>query len=458
VRSRAARSAALAALGCLAGCGGASHRAAPPAAAKAQVASLASPPSTATATTPAAAAAQPAPPPTPLGGRRELRQALGHWLGEAGPHTGAYVFDLTTANPVYALNAGVGRPPASVEKLYTTAALLSELGPAERLSTEVLGAGSMGAHGVWHGDLYLHGGGDPTFGSAPFVKAWSGAGATVEELADQIERRARIRRVTGHVIADPSLFDTRPGGPATAYKADTPDFGGLLGALTYNHGAVVKLSDSPAVFAAQQLAALLRRAHVAARTLKVARRAPGGAAVLASVQSPTIGTLVRLMDVPSDDLYAEMLTEQLGSRLARRGTIASGAREIARAVAEFGIHARIVDGSGLSRANRSSPLQVVKLLADVWRTPLGRALEHALPVVGVNGTVKRIAAGTPATGHCAAKTGTLNYVTNLAGYCAGAGGQTLAFAIFIDGPANGRAIELLDRIIPDLVRLDVTQP
>ena len=38
-------------------------------------------------------------------------------------------------------------------------------------------------------------------------------------------------------------------------------------------------------------------------------------------------------------------------------------------------------------------------------------------MVGVSGTVQNIAAHTAAQGQCIAKTGTLNYVTNLAGYC-----------------------------------------
>jgi len=439
----------------LVGCGGSSPSRKHVAAAQPgnQVAAVSGqPPATTTAP------AQTTPAPT-AGGMLELRQSLHHWLAEAGPNVGVYIFDLNDGKPVYALNDKVGRAPASVEKLYTTTAALTDLGPGERLTTEVLGTGSMGAHGVWHGDLYLRGGGDPTFGSAAFVKAWGGGeGSTVEELADQLVSKLKIRRVSGHVIADGTLFDARPGGPATGYKPDTPDFGGELGALTYNHGAVLKIGASPAVFAAQQLSADLRRAKVAARTLKVSGRAPAGAAVLATVRSPSISTLVRLMDVPSDDLYAEMLTEQLGSRLGRRGTIADGAQVIAQAIAQYGIHPRIVDGSGLSRSNRSSPYQVVKLLADLWHTPTGRVLVDALPVVGQSGTTKRIAAGTVAAGRCVAKTGTLNYVTNLAGYCSGASGQKLAFALFIDGPGNARALELIGRIVTDMVRLDVTRP
>ena len=76
------------------------------------------------------------------------------------------------------------------------------------------------------------------------------------------------------------------------------------------------------------------------------------------------------------------------------------------------------------------------LLRKVWTTPTGELLHAALPIVGEQGTVASIGHHTPAQGHCVAKTGTLNGVTNLAGYCQARGGDTLAFALMIDGPAN----------------------
>ena len=49
-------------------------------------------------------------------------------------------------------------------------------------------------------------------------------------------RKAGIRRVTGHIFADESLFDRDRGGPATHNRADTPDYGGEMSALVYDHG------------------------------------------------------------------------------------------------------------------------------------------------------------------------------------------------------------------------------
>ena len=101
----------------------------------------------------------------------------------------------------------------------------------------MLGTGHL-SHGVWHGNLYLHGGGDPTFGDSEFNHVWNdGYGPTPNELIAQLQRRG-IRRVSGRVFGDESLFDRRRGALITDYKPDTPDLGGQLSALTYDHGTV----------------------------------------------------------------------------------------------------------------------------------------------------------------------------------------------------------------------------
>ena len=161
-----------------------------------------------------------------------------------------------------------------------------------------------------------------------------------------------------------------------------------------------------------------------------------------------MAVMLRLMDVPSDDLFAELLTKQLGVLFGRGGTIADGARVIAQTITDaYGLHPKIVDGSGLSRADRSSPLDVVELLRAAWGTRVGHQLVAALPTVGKEGTVAGIGVKTPASGNCIAKTGTLNNVTNLAGYCRARNHHMLAFAFFVDGPWNGAADVLESRMI-----------
>lgn len=376
-----------------------------------------------------------------------LAAVLEHALAGAGPQSGAVVYDLGAQQTLFARRAGVMRPPASVEKLYTTVALLRVLGPSARLHTDVLGRGHQrGA--VWHGDLYLRGGGDPTFGDAGFDR---GVGATVQTLVAQIAARG-IRRVTGRVYGDESLFDARRGGLLTHYAMDTPDFGGQLSALGFNHGSALRRLG-PARFAVKQFVLDLGAAGVTASGAPKLTVTPSGTASLASVSSPPLSAMTRLMDVPSDDLFAELFTKQLGVLFGSGGTIADGAQVIRGTIsAAFGLHPVILDGSGLSRDDRSSPAELVDLLRDVWRTPVGRGLAASLPTVGVEGTVQYLGLKTAARGRCIAKTGTLDGVTNLAGYCRTRAGRDVAFALMVDGPSNAAAIPLESRMIGAIAR------
>ncbi len=380
-----------------------------------------------------------------------LQATMSKALSQAGPQSGALVFDLDAQTELFGLRPTVKRPPASVEKLWTTAALMDKLGPNARLHTTLLGTGSL-RHGVWHGNLYLRGGGDPTFGDPTFNRVWMfGNGPTANQLTQQLGRRG-ITRVTGQIYADETLFDRKRGGLMTNYQPDVPDFGGQLSALTYDHGSVVP-HYSPAVFAARQLALTMRSSHIAVRASRHAGKTPDDARVLASVSSPPMSVMTRLMDVPSDDLFAELFAKQLGLLFGRGGSISAGAQVIGRTMADtYGLHPKILDGSGLSRNDRSSPLEVVDLLREVWGTPVGRELLASLPTVGKEGTVRGIGLKTAAVGNCVAKTGTLNYVTNLAGYCHSRGGHTLAFALFVDGPDNGTAVFLESRMVGAIAR------
>lgn len=381
----------------------------------------------------------------------KLRHTLDKQLRHAGPQAGALVYDLGTGQKLYADHPGVGRPPASVEKLYTTVALMSVLGPNARLHTDVLGAGRL-SHGIWHGDLYLRGGGDPTYGDSSFNRAWlQGYGPTAEQLVSQLQRKG-IRSVTGSVYADESMFDRRRGGLMTNYAPDTPDFGGQLSALSYDHGSATN-KLSPALFAVKETVLTMAGAHIQARAAKHTATVPDRARLLARVDSPPLSVMTRLMDVPSDDLFAELFTKQLGVLFGGNGTISAGAQVISHTIAaNFALHPRILDGSGLSRNDRSSPAEVVDLLRAVWHTPIGGELAASLPRVGLEGTVRGIGIKTAAQGRCIAKTGTLDGVTNLAGYCRARGRHELAFALFIDGPPNYASIVLEGSMVAAIAR------
>jgi serine-type D-Ala-D-Ala carboxypeptidase/endopeptidase (penicillin-binding protein 4) len=54
--------------------------------------------------------------------------------------------------------------------------------------------------------------------------------------------------------------------------------------------------------------------------------------------------------------------------------------------------------------------------------------------------------------HCVAKTGSLDDVSNLAGYCSARGHQQLAFAILIDGPENSTGFWLESKMVAAIAR------
>jgi D-alanyl-D-alanine carboxypeptidase/D-alanyl-D-alanine-endopeptidase (penicillin-binding protein 4) len=381
-----------------------------------------------------------------------LRSALTAALRDQGDQVGLLVEDIPGGTVLYSRKATVARPPASVEKLYTTAAAINLLGPHDRFPTEVAGTGELGRGGVWHGNLYLRGGGDPTFGDGTWNREYEGGhGPTATELVAQLQK-AGIRRVTGHLFADESLFDSDRGGPLTDNRADIPDYGGEMSALVYDHGMSAR-GMSPAVFAAHELALTMRLTGMRVRASMQTRRTPTTAVQLARVESPPLSVLLRLMDVPSDDLIADMLVKQLGAQLYGAGTLSAGAIEVSQSIASsYGLDPVILDGSGLDRADRSSPYDIVSLLRQLWQTPTGLLLHASLPVVGEQGTVEDLGLHSPARGRCVAKTGTLNNVTNLAGYCDTESGTTVAFALMIDGPSNYAAIPALSRVVASIAR------
>lgn len=118
----------------------------------------------------------------------------------------------------------------------------------------------------------------------------------------------------------------------------------------------------------------------------------------------------------------------------------------------LGIHPTVVDGSGLSHSDRTSPLEIVSLLEAVSGTQIGTVLQADLAIPGRSGTLIHRMRGSSAEGRCQAKTGTLNGVSNLAGWCESLSGHLLAFCYLIDGRAEATAHGVQDAMTIDLTR------
>ncbi len=365
-----------------------------------------------------------------------LQADFSHELALAGPADGAYVYDVTAKQALFSQNATAMRPPASVEKLYTATTALALMGPTARLDTTVYGVGHMAPGGVWEGSLYLKGGGDPTFGSTSFIHShYGGIGASVSALVSGLVRTNHIHHITGSIEGDESYFDSLRGEPSSDYAED-PFLEGTLSALAFNRGETgnERSPHAPAAYAARALWGALKADGVTIDGGSGAADTPAGAVQLAQAPSPTIQQLLGLMLPPSDNFFAETLVKDLGARYGGAGTTAAGAAVVTKTIAQLlGIHPHVVDGSGLSEEDRTSPYQVTDLLTELASTPIGTVLRNSMAVAGRTGTLELRMGHTRAEGNCQGKTGTLTGVSNLVGYCQAADGHTLAFAIFTDG-------------------------
>ena len=175
---------------------------------------------------------------------------------------------------------------------------------------------------------------------------------------------------------------------------------------------------------------------------------------MAALASPPVGTLIRLTNVPSDNFLAETLLKDLGSRFGGAGTSAAGVAVVRAQAASFGLWPAVVDGSGLSRADHTSPRQVVGLLAGMHVQPLAAVFEGSLAVAGRTGTIARRMRASAAQDRCHAKTGTLTGVSALAGVCRAVGGHAIAFAVLTTGSSLWRAHRAQDRLAILAARYD----
>jgi PBP4 family serine-type D-alanyl-D-alanine carboxypeptidase len=140
---------------------------------------------------------------------------------------GVAIYDLDRREAVFRLNADKLFVPGSTTKLVTEGTALALLGPEYRFHTTIYrtGPGPIRTDGTLDGDLVLVASGDPnlsgrirsdgtlafenqdhSYDGSPDTRAVAGDPLlVVNELADQVVAR-HIRRVTGHVLLDITLF------------------------------------------------------------------------------------------------------------------------------------------------------------------------------------------------------------------------------------------------------------
>ena len=203
--------------------------------------------------------------------------------------------------------------------------------------------------------------------------------------------------------------------------------------------------------------------------------APSDAKLLAEHVSRTLPELVRDTNKPSDNLLARTLFLSLGA-LAPDPVLGSrplpGSLEPtltrAQATVRTWLRAHGIDdtglvlenGSGLSRIERVTPVQLAGVLLAGQRSNWAPEFQASMPIVAIDGTMRRRLHDSPAAGRARMKTGTLKNVVALAGYVPDASGRQCVVVAMINSDlvSNGRGRTVLDTLVDWVARMDGPQP
>jgi len=232
----------------------------------------------------------------------------------------------------------------------------------------------------------------------------------------------------------------------------------------------------PAEWFAAALKEALRRKGIKvsgkARAVYWPSAAPSATIKLGEVISPPLRELLRDFLKPSQNLETDLIFEHTGE-MSRPTNFPPwetsedcGLSALHEFLATNGLPASEVhfdEGSGLSRNNLTTANATVSLLQFMSRQSAGKDYIAALPLAGVDGTLRRRMTNTPAARNVHAKTGTLRWANALSGFVTTAAGEHLAFSLMLNryvAPADYRKASDLDDIVVALARFSghVDQP
>lgn len=424
--------------------------------------------------------------------------------------SGKTLYDYRAQNPVIT---------ASTMKTVTTSTALELLGGDYQFKTTIEYDGVLSKRGTLHGNIYIHGCGDPTLGSSKlgdtlFMNHW------IQEI-----KKFGIKRIKGDIIADNSTYDDMginqhwqwedlgnyygAGAYGIAYKDNTYTLQlksekiGTTPEIIKVSPAIKDLSfinqlkttnaksDDVYIFGAPQDNQRVLRGEVPANktNITVDGDIPKPGQLLAdnfkseliksnipvhgeareifskmteqrvnifTHLSPRLREIVKAINVPSNNHYAEQLfrhlsyiKDTLGSSSASAAIIKQYWEERSFPVEQ--IH--MVDGSGLSPVNAVSANFFVELLTYMSKSKNCVDFKNSLPVAGISGTAKLLLDKTRLEGKVIAKSGTITRVRCYVGYL-NDGAKNWTFAILVNNQ-NGSAKEVTDKIEEFL--LDITQ-
>jgi D-alanyl-D-alanine carboxypeptidase/D-alanyl-D-alanine-endopeptidase (penicillin-binding protein 4) len=174
---------------------------------------------------------------------------------------------------------------------------------------------------------------------------------------------------------------------------------------------------------------------------QIAPFAPDTFVELGSVESPPLRDLAREIQKPSQNLYTDLILAHIGSLALATNKSSSatsedaGIRQLYAFLNQAGVprgDVQFEEGSGLSRNNLTTPNATIALLQFMNGHAESEAFLSALPVAGVDGTLRTRMRDTAAAGNVRAKTGTLRWANALSGHVTTAAGERLIFSIMLN--------------------------
>jgi D-alanyl-D-alanine carboxypeptidase/D-alanyl-D-alanine-endopeptidase (penicillin-binding protein 4) len=179
---------------------------------------------------------------------------------------------------------------------------------------------------------------------------------------------------------------------------------------------------------------------------------------IASLQSPPLSVIAAHTLKPSQNLYTELILRTLGKAVPQQTTAANQFQTTEDAglgvVKNFLRDAGVVpeslvlsDGSGLSRNDMVTADATVQLLTFMSKHRYADVFRAALPIAGVDGTLRNRMKGTVAENNLRAKTGSLSSAASLSGYVTSAAGENLVFSVIV----NNYPEDVEARGVPDAI-------
>jgi D-alanyl-D-alanine carboxypeptidase/D-alanyl-D-alanine-endopeptidase (penicillin-binding protein 4) len=328
---------------------------------------------------------------------------------------GMMVWDLSSDSCIYAHNARWLMRPASCMKLVTAITALDKLGGSYQFKTQLKYTGAIHEN-VIDGDVYCVGGMDPRFNNddlSAFV-------SSLKELG--------VDTIRGNIYADNSMKDANPYGEGWCWDDK-------------NYTLTPLLLGRKDQFMSRFISKLREVGIYYAGYGSSEKRCPSDA-FLITTRTHSIDQILTRMMKESDNLYAESMYYQIAASTGNRPASARSARSVERQlISKIGLddgRYKLADGSGLSLYNYVSPELLVRLLRYAYQNEnIYNHLRSALPIAGVDGTLKKRMRGTFAQDNVHAKTGTVTGIISLAGYCKASNNHMLCFAIINQGIMHG---------------------